>query len=109
MQLKYFFDLFLSVYGIAILFALGSVLLFKYLNNLSRHIRDKHYEVFSFGSSYDFTRDNKKIVSNPNEWMDHRFIVFDSYCFPSVINQTCKNFKWLLFYDKNKLIIKEEN
>lgn len=33
MQLKYFFDLFLSVYGIAILFALGSVLLFKYLSN----------------------------------------------------------------------------
>ena len=33
MQLKYFFDLFLSVYGIAILFALGSVLLFKYLSS----------------------------------------------------------------------------
>lgn len=33
MHLKYFFDLFLSVYGIAILFALGSVLLFKYLSS----------------------------------------------------------------------------
>jgi hypothetical protein len=31
-NIKYLFDLFLSVYGIAILFALGSVLLFKLLS-----------------------------------------------------------------------------
>jgi hypothetical protein len=31
-NVKYLFDLFLSVYGIAILFALGSVLLFKFLS-----------------------------------------------------------------------------
>ena len=33
------------------------------------------------------------------KWMKHRIELFDKYCYPSIINQTNKNFKWLIFFD----------
>lgn len=34
-----------------------------YLNQLSKHIKDKHNEIFSFGSYDDFKKDNKKLYT----------------------------------------------
>lgn len=34
-------------------------------------------------------------------WMSKRMDLFKKYCFPSVLNQTNKNFKWLIFFDSN--------
>lgn len=31
-----------------------------------------------------------------NSWLFHRFDLFYKFCFPSVINQTCLNFKWII-------------
>ncbi|TDP00879.1 glycosyltransferase [Flavobacterium sp. 245] len=46
-----------------------------------------------------------------NEWLEHRFSLFENYCFPSVINQSNQNFIWCIFFDidtpedfKNKII-----
>lgn len=32
-------------------------------------------------------------------WLDRRFKLFDQYCFPSMLNQSNQNFKWLVFFD----------
>jgi hypothetical protein len=35
------------------------------------------------------------------KWLEHRFYLFDRYCYPSVKNQSNKNFRWLVFFDPN--------
>ncbi|MCF6280083.1 MAG: putative rhamnosyl transferase, partial [Flavobacteriaceae bacterium] len=42
---------------------------------------------------------NEKVLSN--SWLKERFELFENFCFPSVINQTNLNFKWLVFFDIN--------
>jgi hypothetical protein len=32
-------------------------------------------------------------------WLDHRFELFERFCFPSVVAQSCQNFRWLAFFD----------
>ncbi len=32
------------------------------------------------------------------EWLNHRFNLFEKFCYPSVINQTNQNFKWIVFF-----------
>ena len=33
------------------------------------------------------------------EWLENRFELFEKYCFPSIQNQTCKDFIWLVLFD----------
>ena len=35
------------------------------------------------------------------EWLEHRFYLFEKYCFPSVINQNNRNFYWFIFFQKD--------
>jgi hypothetical protein len=35
----------------------------------------------------------------PESWLEERFDIFDKFCAPSIMNQTCKNFIWLVWYD----------
>lgn len=35
------------------------------------------------------------------EWLEHRFELFEKYCLPSVKNQTCKNFEWIVLFDSS--------
>jgi hypothetical protein len=39
-------------------------------------------------------------ISNDN-WLKQRFELFETYCLPSVRAQSCKNFKWLIYFDTN--------
>lgn len=32
-------------------------------------------------------------------WLEHRFKLFDMFCYPSMQGQTNQNFKWLVFFD----------
>jgi Putative rhamnosyl transferase len=34
------------------------------------------------------------------EWLEHRFVVFERFCLPSLIAQTCLDFSWLMRYDE---------
>src|SRR5690606_23562615 len=34
-----------------------------------------------------------------NDWLNYRFDVFYKTCLPSVINQKCQNFTWLIYLD----------
>ncbi|MCS4434554.1 putative rhamnosyl transferase [Aquiflexum gelatinilyticum] len=51
-----------------------------------------------------FNLDYKRIVSetlgiNPDEWLKNRIDLFFDYCYPSVLNQSDKNFEWWVFFD----------
>lgn len=33
------------------------------------------------------------------KWLDHRFLLFEKYCLPSIKNQTCQDFDWVVLFD----------
>ena len=33
------------------------------------------------------------------KWLKHRFLLFEQYCLPSIVNQTSKNFEWIVLFD----------
>ena len=33
------------------------------------------------------------------KWLDHRFLLFEKYCLPSIKNQTCQDFEWIVLFD----------
>lgn len=35
------------------------------------------------------------------EWLEHRFYLFEKYCLPSLIHQTCQDFEWIVLFDSN--------
>lgn len=39
------------------------------------------------------------------EWLEHRFTLFERYCLPSIKNQTCKNFQWIVLFDSTTPVI----
>lgn len=39
----------------------------------------------------------KKVRSR--EWLEHRFELFERYCLPSIKNQTCQSFEWIVLFD----------
>lgn len=54
------------------------------------------------------TRDGHSV--DQQEWLSHRFELFEQYCLPSVKNQTNQEFKWLVFFDTDTpKIYKEKN
>lgn len=43
---------------------------------------------------------NNNPVQN-EEWLKYRIQLFETYCLPSIIHQTCKNFAWFVYFDAN--------
>lgn len=41
---------------------------------------------------------NNPAISDPQEWMSHRMKLFEKYTLPSVLNQTNRNFQWLMSF-----------
>lgn len=59
-----------------------------------------HFLVTRFNLKVDewkVDRENKPILND--DWLAHRFELFQKYCLPSVKNQNNQNFKWLVFFD----------
>ena len=52
-----------------------------------------------FNLDYSLT-DGKPYICDEN-WHKQRFDLFYTYCMPSVQSQTCKEFAWLIFFNKN--------
>lgn len=46
---------------------------------------------------WDKSKDNRKVRTA--RWLEHRFALFEKYCLPSVKNQTCKDFEWIVLFD----------
>lgn len=34
-------------------------------------------------------------------WLEHRFELFERFCLPSVVGQTCLNFEWIILFDSS--------
>jgi hypothetical protein len=71
---------------------------------------------------YILTRFNAGLYSNPisvpprlknlDDWLKHRLILFEKFTLPSMMNQSCQNFSWMLLVDKltpEKFIYRIEN
>ncbi len=35
-----------------------------------------------------------------HQWTDKRWSLFEQFCLPSILNQSTKNFKWLIYFDE---------
>jgi hypothetical protein len=35
-----------------------------------------------------------------DDWFMHRLDLFEKYCYPSLVGQSCKNFKWMIIFDE---------
>lgn len=43
--------------------------------------------------------DKQGLQINTTAWLEHRFSLFETYCFPSMQQQTVKTFTWLVYFD----------
>lgn len=60
----------------------------------------KHFLITRFNlkvAEWNTTRNAEEVRTE--EWLEHRFGLFDRYCLPSVINQGSQNFMWFVFFD----------
>lgn len=59
-----------------------------------------HYLLTRFNvkvEGWETTRKGTKVLTD--DWLSHRFELFEKYCLPSVQNQSVVNFKWCIFFD----------
>lgn len=62
----------------------------------------EHYLITRFNLPIFFTlRNGNKVSACSEEYLEHRFELFEKYCLPSVAQQSNKNFKWLILFDVN--------
>ena len=47
-----------------------------------------------------WNRDKKGNTVRDSDWQEHRFTLFERYCLPSIIHQTCQNFEWIVLFDE---------
>lgn len=60
----------------------------------------QHYLITRFNlrnPKWDVTKNNESLLNE--DWMKNRMWLFENFCMPSVVNQTNKNFTWLLYFD----------
>lgn len=56
--------------------------------------------LYSDASSWELAdKAGRRIAQEPDAWMEHRLELFETYCIPSVLNQSDQDFTWLLFLD----------
>lgn len=46
-----------------------------------------------------WNKDKAGKVVRSKMWLEHRFSLFEKYCLPSIKNQTCQNFEWIVLFD----------
>ena len=46
-----------------------------------------------------WNRDKEGKKVRTKKWLEHRFLMFERYCLPSVKGQTCKDFEWIVLFD----------
>jgi hypothetical protein len=62
----------------------------------------KHYLITRFNlrkKEWTLSKNNESVLTD--DWMEHRMGLFKNFCLPSVANQSCKRFQWLIFFDIN--------
>lgn len=62
----------------------------------------QHFLLTNFNiRKQEWNKDANSLIVRTDAWMDHRIKLFEKYCFPSIQNQTQKNFLWLVFFDES--------
>lgn len=46
-------------------------------------------------------KDKEGCKVRTTEWLEHRFNLFEQYCLPSLCNQTCQGFEWIVLFDSS--------
>lgn len=64
------------------------------------NIKTEHYILTRFNLCL-WTKDKKRNETRTDEWLKQRFELFELFCLPSIINQTCSNFQWIVLFDAN--------
>jgi hypothetical protein len=60
----------------------------------------KHFIATRFNlKTSDWKKSKSGNLVLTNEWLEHRFNLFENYCLPSVKNQSNHNFIWCVFFD----------
>jgi len=57
----------------------------------------KHYILTRFNLGLYTTNPHK--IADPDQWMQHRIALFRKYTLPSLQDQTCQDYTWLLGFD----------
>lgn len=52
----------------------------------------RHIIITRFNLQYESSSD----IHLQPEWLEQRFLLFETYCLPSIQNQTCQDFKWII-------------
>lgn len=60
----------------------------------------KHFIITQFNLRL-WSKDKLNVSTYTEEWLSRRFVLFDTYCFPSIEKQTSSDFIWLCLFDKN--------
>lgn len=59
-----------------------------------------HFILTRFNLSlWQYDKHNRRIEGT--KWLEKRLVLFESYCFPSVVGQSFQNFTWILLCDEN--------
>jgi hypothetical protein len=61
----------------------------------------EHYVITRFNLKFSFGYDTDKNgnLTQTETWLNHRFDLFNTYCYPSLKGQSCLYFKWLVLFD----------
>lgn len=43
--------------------------------------------------------DKEGVLVRTSNWLDHRFSLFEKFCLPSIKNQICQDFEWIVLFD----------
>ena len=60
----------------------------------------QHYLITRFNlkkEGWNLSKNNIPVLTE--EWLERRFKLFESFCFPSVKHQSNQNFTWLVYFD----------
>lgn len=69
----------------------------------------KHILITRFNLVSNKLNWTKSQSCNQDKWMEHRWEIFTTYCLPSILNQSVKNFIWLIYFDEHtSLVFKEK-
>ena len=48
-------------------------------------------------AEWKVSRSGKQVLTD--DWLKYRFYLFEKFTLPSVLNQSCTNFRWLIYFD----------
>lgn len=67
---------------------------------LEKQINLQHFILTRFNLLlWNKDKEGKKVRTK--KWLEHRFRLFEEYCLPSIANQTCKDFEWIVLFDSS--------